>query len=218
MRKINDLTGKTLGRWTVISRDCHRLGRQFWNCVCSCGNSRSVYQNSLVRGDSKSCGCLKIEMTSTRSITHGMSNSKEYSSWLALRQRCTHKSQIGYKDYGGRGIKVCSRWLNSFENFLSDMGPCPSDGHSIDRIKVNGNYEPNNCRWASTYEQSTNTRKTLFLTVSGVTKPLMTWCKEIGISYIAARERFHKPGYTPEMVLSTVRFKTGPKMHLKVTP
>lgn len=110
--------------------------------------------------------------------------------------RCTNKKQRSYKDYGGRGIKVCDRW-RSFEAFFEDMGERPSKAHSIERRDTNGNYEPGNCVWATDEMQTRNRRSTKTVTINGVTKPLIAWCEETGVRYGAAKQRINKLGWDP---------------------
>ena len=129
--------------------------RDFYKCQCSCGNTLHVMYQNLLAGRSK--GCKKCAARQ-KARTHGMKNSREYHSWQSMKQRCLNTSVRSYADYGGRGIIICDRWLNSFENFYADMGKRP-EGHTLDRINNEGNYEPSNCRWATPSEQSLNQRK-----------------------------------------------------------
>ena len=150
--------GDQFARLTVVelSRKDQK-GYEYWKCICVCGESTVVERYSLVSGHAKSCGCYKRELCALRPVTHGLSSAKEYSSWEGMIQRCTNPRNKKYKDYGGRGIKVCDEWRKSFEAFYRDMGPKPSPKHSIDRFPDNdGHYEPSNCRWATSKQQRAN--------------------------------------------------------------
>src|SRR5690606_2812880 len=109
----------------------------------------------LRTGKTKSCGCLRIETNISKGTTHGHSGTRTYQAWLNMKSRCSNKKNISYENYGGRGISICDRWLNSFENFLEDMGECP-DNLTLERMDVNGNYEPNNCIWEDYSQQLFN--------------------------------------------------------------
>lgn len=162
MRQAKDLTGMVFGRWKVLEKaGLVSSGRNYkWRCLCECGTTKDVVSSLLTRGESKSCGCLRREISSIRERKHGHAvgkTSQTYNSWSGIIQRCTNPKYWQWDNYGGRGIAVCERWL-SFENFLVDMGERPP-GTSIDRINNSGNYEPGNCRWATPTQQTANRRE-----------------------------------------------------------
>jgi len=150
--------GERFGRLVAIKKS-EKCG--YWICRCSCGKETETYRSDLKRGRSLSCGCLRKENSIRSRAKHGhcINNheTKTFKCWSSMLYRCRNKNSESYKYYGGRGISVCNRW-NAFENFLSDVGEAPI-GKSIDRINNNGNYEPNNVRWATTKEQNCNKRK-----------------------------------------------------------
>lgn len=153
-KPADDMVGNKFGRWTVIKRNGRVGSLAMWLCRCECGKESTVPGARLRGGKSKSCGCLR----SVTATTHGKTKSLEYSSWYHMKGRCYDPRDKRYKDYGGRGIMVCDRWLHNFENFLADMGNRPGPEYSIDRIDVNKNYEPSNCKWSTIAEQRNNRR------------------------------------------------------------
>jgi hypothetical protein len=163
MRRAEDLTGKTFGRWQVIGQSEKDIrGRSTWKCVCECGTARTVRNDLLTRNISKSCGCLAAEFSAQRKTIHGhcadgnVNGNSTYVTWKSMKQRCINTTdKKKKKNYFDKGITICERWANSFENFLADMGERP-DGKTLDRIDGKGNYEPSNCRWADWLEQNTN--------------------------------------------------------------
>lgn len=153
-----DLTGMRFGRLMVIERTQSDSPHAVWRCKCDCGQERVVIGQNLRRHQQKSCGCLDLERKTIHGAARNGKTTGEYNSWKAMRNRCYRKGNNFYKEYGGRGITVCDRWLHSFENFLADMGERPSPKHSIEREDVNGNYTPENCHWATMSEQIANQR------------------------------------------------------------
>ncbi len=132
---------------------------------------------------SQSCGCLRIEAHTTHGATVNQQTTPEYRAWFGMKQRCYYKTHIQFKDYGGRGIRVCDRWRDSFENFLADMGPRPSRAYSLDRFPdMHGDYEPSNCRWATSSEQHRNRRNNRLITFGGETRCITAWAEAYGIN------------------------------------
>lgn len=154
-----DLTGQKSKHLTAISRaeGTNNIGSRLWSCLCDCGNTVVRSAAYFVHGKNPSCGCFRTE-NMKGNVTHGFSNTPEHKTWCKLKERCNNPNSKDYHLYGGRGIKVCNRWVGSFENFLEDMGKKPEGKFSIDRLDVNGNYEPSNCRWATDFEQAQNKR------------------------------------------------------------
>lgn len=190
-KAINEI-GNRYGRLVVIYRDgSHRFpnGKSVptWKCRCDCGATAVVIGHNLRHSHTTSCGCLARESLQDRSRTHGMSGTSEHRTWLGMRERCKNSKNPKYKDYGGRVIKVCERWQR-FEAFYADMGPKPSPTHSIDRINNDGDYEPDNCRWATAKEQDRNRRTNIRL-ASGVLAIEAAECADISISKVRQRLR-----------------------------
>jgi hypothetical protein len=173
MRK-RDLTGQRFGRLVALDsqsvRDSSGRARVHWRCQCDCGSVVTVDSDPITRGVTASCGCLRKEVTATRSTTHGAKVGRiatpEYKAWLHAKGRCYTTTDKKFPLYGGRGIRMCDRWREDFTAFLADVGLRPP-GRSLDRIDVNGHYEPGNCRWATPRQQANNTRVNIRVDLAG---------------------------------------------------
>jgi hypothetical protein len=197
---MSDLLNKRFGRLLAISsngRDKHYKKR--WLCKCDCGNTVTVLRGNLLKGTTRSCGCLRSELLTANKTKHGFSTNATHKIWYEMIRRCFDKKSIGYKNYGGRGITVCEHWL-TFENFLADMGERPLK-LSIDRKNNNGNYEPNNCRWATGIEQHNNRRNNRILTHNGRSLTLTEWSRELEICQTTLSQRI-RYGWPIERVLT----------------
>jgi hypothetical protein len=179
-----DLTGQRFGRLLVIRfAGLSKQEQSRWECLCDCGKTTIVGIGALRGGYIQSCGCLRLERLRQKELKHGDVGSKEYKAWCSMKARCLNANNVGYKNYGGRGITVCARWMDSYENFLADMGRAPSPKHSVGRIDNKANYEPWNCRWETRGQQMRNTRRNLIVTIFGHTGPLVEVSEKIGVSY-----------------------------------
>lgn len=197
--------GDVFGRLTVIENDKPRPGTRdrYVICRCVCGCSKSIYVSNLTSNKVNSCGCLRKELTSQAFLVHGQADkTPEYQSWLHIRSRCLIATNKSYPDYGGRGIKICARW-DSFELFFEDMGQRPSPKHSIDRIDNNGDYCPENCRWATPKTQSNNKRNNHLIEYKGTTKTIAQWAEALSISRTTLRNRIVRGGWSVEKALTT---------------
>lgn len=152
-KRLEGLEGQRFGRLIVLGMVVEKGKKTRLRCRCDCGNEATPMAENVLRGRTKGCGCKVL----TGNHIHGMWGTPEYKSWNMMLQRCTNPRHHRWKNYGGRGIHVCDRWLASFEAFYADMGPRPPKT-SIDRIEVNGHYEPGNCRWADAQTQARNKR------------------------------------------------------------
>lgn len=208
-----DLRGKKFGRLTVLDFD-HKTGRRYYyKCICDCGKECIKYAHYLTSSKNhyKSCGCWHLEVTIKVSTTHGRGKitDREYKTWIDIKNRCYNSSSPFYSLYGGRGIKVCDRWIHSFENFIADMGniPEPKKKYSIDRIDTNGDYCPENCRWATQKEQCNNRRSNIKITYHGRTQTLMQWCEELGLNYSNTRYQYKRGKRTFEQIVEFYKKK-----------
>lgn len=194
MKKLN-LVGLKFGKLTVVSeleeRNPH--GKVLFHCKCDCGNEVNVIGSKLKNGWSKSCSCLQKETVRERSKIdnkkHGYHKTSIYNTYYSMISRCYNNKNESYQYYGEKGIKVCDRWLESFENFLADMGEKPSENHSIDRINVFGNYEPLNCRWADKIEQENNKTTNVLIEYQSKKYTISELARLLNINYHTLRNR-----------------------------
>lgn len=191
-KRFKDLSGLKNGRLTVLrfyGKGAH--SHNLWLCRCECGAEKIVSTGDLKK--THSCGCLARELTIKRNTTHGNSKHHLYRTWHHMCDRCGNPNNAAYKNYGGRGITVCSEWRENFAAFYEwSMTHDYKDGLTIDRIDVNGNYEPSNCRYVGTVIQSNNRRNNIFITYNGVTQTLAQWCKDLGLDYLKTYRAYRK--------------------------
>lgn len=185
----HEAIGQRFGRWIAVSEAPRRGESRLWLCICDCGARKEVWMDSLISKKSTSCGCFQQEQLLKANTRHGMSDSPEFWAWVQMIERCTNDRNESFDHYGGRGISVCEIWRTSFEAFLADMGKRPSGKHSLERNNNDGNYEPDNCRWASRKEQARNTTRSRKVEWRGQTKTIAEWAEEFGVSYDTVRHR-----------------------------
>lgn len=201
MAKNIDITGQRFGRLTVLRFDkIDKRGEKFWLCQCDCGNVTSVSSSKLRSGYTKSCGCLQQEHRKKGfNRRHGMTNTKLYVIWQNMKHRCNDPNNIMFQHYGGRGITVCQEWLSGFEQFLKWAEAAGyHEGLSLERINVNGNYEPNNCKWITQTQQYLNRTDSHYLTAFGKTQTIKEWADECGIKYDTIERRINQYGWSAE--------------------
>lgn len=207
--KATESVGHVFGRLTVV-RLVEVNKNRCWivACKCSCGNpvEKLAVFSHISQGSVRSCGCLHRETAKATAIasctTHGKSGTPTYRVWARMKNRCYNKADARYADWGGRGIKVCARWRNSFENFLADMGEKP-EGKSLERKKNHLGYSPSNCTWATPSEQGSNRRNSRLLKFRGKTQTLKAWAKAVGLERLTLHVRL-KLGWSLEKALTTL--------------
>ena len=178
------LEGRKFGKLTVVKFSGIKDRVAWFDCVCECGKTKTIRGANLVRGLTNSCGCGLAENARKLFTTHGETvggKSREFEIWCSMKDRCSNENYHRYFDYGGRGIRVCDRWVNSFPNFLEDMGRRPSDEHSIERLDNDGEYGPSNCVWATTDVQARNHRRSIHIEYLGVKMILTDWAKKLNV-------------------------------------
>lgn len=206
MAHVINLAGQRFGKLTAHSYAHVALstGRRMpaWLCICDCGNEKVIQGHHLRGGKSTSCGCYAPVATAERNTTHGSSKTPRYLVWKAMINRCHYPTVKAYAYYGARGVRVCDRWRygqdgkHGFQCFSDDMGEQPSPDHSLDRIDPAGNYEPDNCRWATDDQQRHNTRRSIHAVIGGVKVPLDKYAARLGFSYEGMRIQVRKKGKT----------------------
>ena len=204
MAKFEDLKGQKFGYWTVVERaENHPAARSAqWLCECECGTKKIIRASALKSGKSKSCGCHKNDYNKI----HGGKGTRLYECWRHMRYRCDNKNNQAYEMYGARGIKVCDEWqeFGTFRDWALENGY--SDNLTLDRIDVNGNYEPSNCRWADAVTQMNNRRSTPHYTVDGRSLTISQWSRETGIPRSTILNRL-KRGMSFEAAIEKGEFK-----------
>ncbi len=194
------LEGQKFNKLTVLSfSHMTKKSQSYWNCICDCGKEKIIRGGGLKNGNVKSCGCISKEIPNN--TKHNMTGTLIYCSWRNMIRRCYDFKEIGYYNYGGRGIKVCKRWLTSFINFYSDMGEKPKN-KSLDRINNNGNYTPKNCKWSTKKEQQNNRRNNISLTIDKITHTVAEWGRISKINRHVIYKRLRR-GWSPKRSVFT---------------
>lgn len=197
-KRNESIVGKTFGRLLVVKESKRgRFNEIRYDCSCECGNEKNVSRQHLIFGDVKSCGCYLREFK----LIHGMSGTRTYHTWESMIDRCNNPNNDRFKDYGGRGIRICERWL-MFENFLKDMGVRPIR-KTLNRINNNGNYEPENCCWSTAKEQSRNSRLNKIIKFNNESKCVAEWAEILGINHSTLRKRLSR-GWTVSRAFTTL--------------
>ena len=216
MGKINDLTGRRFGMLVAVEYVGRKNGRTLWRCICDCGKESVTGYSNLMTGNTKSCGCMEKanleyfqrhsyrRKSASLDFSGTLNKHPLYGLWSSMLTRCYNKNSKHYNIYGGRGIKVCDRWLPvnfGFEHFVSDMGERPSNMHTLDRINNDGDYCPENCRWATITQQSNNKRKSIIVYYFGKRIYLKELCQIIGLNYSRVAHQIQK-GFDINSIIS----------------
>lgn len=193
MGKLIDITGKKFGRLTAIGQSGKdKSNNHIWECICNCGKTTFVRKNHLVKNATKSCGCLNSETARNRFTKHGLHNSTIHRIWVQIIGRCYNENNKSFKNYGGRGISVCSEWKKDFQTFYDwSMANGYKKGLTIERIDNNGNYEPSNCCWDTMKKQGNNRRNNKMIEYKGEIKSLAEWCEILNLSYQSVWQRIN---------------------------
>lgn len=213
-RKIIVTPGQKFHRLTIVEANL-RIGKEIYHlCRCDCGIEKKIFARNVERGKSKSCGCLSREK-SREHATHGLSKKPIYQTWSRMCRRCDNPKIERYKNYGGRGIRVCERW-KKFENFYADMGDIPGPGYSLGRIDNDKNYGPDNCRWETEEQQQNNTSRTIWIEHAGNRMSLSQWAVKLCVPYSLLMNRY-KAGWSDEEIISDRKDQRQLVTHAGVT-
>ena len=203
MKKLN-ITGKRFGKLVAIKTiGKNKNGGYMWQCKCDCGNEITASVGNLNNGHTKSCGCLRADRCKTNFTKHGLESTRLYDIWRDMRLRCYDERNISYNRYGGRGITICDEWkedVKAFYDWAIKNGY--NDGLTIERIDNDGNYSPENCRWATVKEQANNRRSNVLVTHKGKTQTMKEWANEVGTPYKVVWARMQKLGWSVERALT----------------
>lgn len=206
MGRIIDLTGQKFDRLIVLKYMYRKNGHTWWKCKCDCGNNINTTSGRLRSGETKSCGCYFKEHQYLKKYSE--KEIKLHHIYNSMKARCYNKNNSSYKNYGKRGIKVCDEWRNNRDIFVEwAINNGYQENLTIDRIDVNGNYEPNNCKWSTKKEQNNNTRRNVYITYNNKTKTLAQWAEEIGITGSALRARLNKMSIEQALTTKKLRNK-----------
>lgn len=199
--KTVDMAGTTINGIFVIARNGSGNGKALWNCRCACSAVFPAIGTALRQGRLHGCPkCAKARIVAA-ATKHGLVGTREYNSYNAMKSRCYNPKDKRYSRYGGRGIEVCERWLESFTNFISDMGMQPSSDHSIERVERDKSYEPGNCVWATRVEQANNRSNNTVLEINGRTQTMVQWSRESGVNRTVILRRM-KRGIVGESLIN----------------
>lgn len=198
--RLIDLTGKQFGRLTVVGKSDIQDGKgTLWDCSCSCGNVTTARSYNLLKGKTRSCGCLR----GLNRKTHGMSRTRLYGVWVNMKTRCHNPNSKAYPNYGGRGIRVCDEWAEPSEFIRWAEANGYRDNLTLDRIDNDGDYCPSNCRWVSLKTQQNNTSRNRLFTMGGKTQTLAEWCDETGQPYKTVYKRVFSLGWDFSKAIGT---------------
>jgi hypothetical protein len=199
-----EFIGKKINHWTIVKFLGKRNKRLLISVICDCPNKtlRTTGFYAVISNRSRSCGCVSVELLSARSYRHGKAGTKEYKCWSDMKRRCYNNNNSKHNSYKVRGIKVSPEWYSSFETFYKDMGPCPPDKNSIDRVDNTKGYFPNNCRWATSKEQGNNTSTNRRLTYKEETLTMTQWGEKLKIYPHTIKGRL-RMGWPIERALTT---------------